>query len=96
MKFETTPEQDLAITDWLHNVVYPKLVKYQRKHRKDIAFLIFKDDKGIEYPYTGAIGGGLTYHIQGTGLGWLVSVEHVGIPGKKPFTLDVTELGDFG
>jgi hypothetical protein len=73
--FSLSPEDLKKIDDWLHEVVYPPIVEEQKKN-PNIAFLLFKDSKGREYPYEGAIGGGLTYHFTPTGLGTVVKVSY--------------------
>ena len=75
MKFETTPEQEAQIEIWLKTVVYPARLAEQRAHGIDELF-ITKDDEGNEYPYEGAIGGGLTYEFTDTSLGTAVVVKY--------------------
>lgn len=71
--FQLTAEQNQKVNEWLEKVIYPDIVA---KQKKDPFFsqMIIEDENGVEHPYTGAIGGGLTYQFSPTGLGMVVKV----------------------
>lgn len=73
--FTLTVEQLRKISDWM-----------QAENREALR-LQQKTDPSLNYPYTGAIGGNLTYHFTPTNLGTVVKVEH-GLTGR---ILDVTD-----
>lgn len=75
MKFEITPEDQAKIDRWLAEVVYPPIIAEQKKNPEMVG-LLFKSSNGVEYPYEGAIGGGLTYHFTPTSLGTIVKVTY--------------------
>jgi hypothetical protein len=75
MKFQITPEDQAKIDKWLAEVVYPPIVAEQKKD-PEMAGLLFKSSNGVEYPYEGAIGGGLTYHFTPTSLGTILRVTY--------------------
>ena len=75
MNFSLTKEDYAKIDKWLTEVVYPPIVAEQKKD-PEIAGLLFKSSNGVEYPYEGAIGGGLTYHFTPTSLGTIVKVTY--------------------
>jgi len=64
------------IDEWLHEVVYPKVIEH---HKKDpnLGIWLLKNANGMEYPYYGAIGGDLTYQFTPTSLGVIIKVLHV-------------------
>ena len=82
--FSVTKEQDAKIHEWLKTVVYPPIVAEQRKN-PEIAMWIVKGKDGIEYPYSGAIGGDITYSFTPTSLGTCLKVTSFGQE------LDITE-----
>lgn len=75
MNFSLTKEDYAKIDKWLTEVVYPPIVAEQKKNPEMVG-LLFKNSNGVEYPYEGAIGGGLTYHFTPTSLGTIVKVTY--------------------
>ncbi len=71
--FSLTAEQNEKVNKWLVEVIYPPMVAEQKKDPKT-ASLIFADEDGVEYPYTGAIGGGCSYEFTPTSLGIITRV----------------------
>jgi len=86
MIFEITAEDNAKISKWLRDEVYPSIVSEQLKN-PDIAQHLYPDDDGIiRRPYTGAIGGGLTYEFTPTDMGVVTKVRYFN--GKE---LDLTD-----
>lgn len=75
MQFEISNQSSQLIDTWLHTKVYP-LILEQQKASVEFADLIARDTLGREIPYSGAIGGGLTYSFTPTGLGTIIKVKH--------------------
>ena len=84
MNFQLTSADLKKISEWLHGTVYPPVIERQLKD-PNYASLVYTDDEGLTWPYTGAIGGSMTYSFTPTGLGIIVKVECFGQ------TLDLTE-----
>jgi hypothetical protein len=82
--FEVTKEQTEKVNAWLKKEVYPEIIEQQKKDER-FRDLVYKDEDGQEYPYTGAIGGGLTYSFTNTSLGVIIKASY----GDKE--LDLTE-----
>jgi len=94
MNFEITAEEKAKVDDWLKTVVYPYIVENQRRDPR-ITHLIFESD-GVEYPYTGAIGGGLTYSFSPTGLGVITVVTHPKMDNTgENFELNLTDYSSW-
>ncbi len=91
MQFQITQEEWAKIGKWLLEEVYPPVVEHQLKD-PDTAAQLFPDEDGvIRRPYTGAIGGGLTYEFTPTGLGTVTRVTWGKGCGEWEKTLDVTD-----
>jgi hypothetical protein len=87
--FRITSEESAKIGKWLEEVIFPPIVEKQLKD-PDIAHLLFTDENGKIHPYTGAIGGGLTYQFTPTSLGTVTKVIwNCGSPYEQ--VLDVTD-----
>ena len=71
--FEITPEDNAKIRKWLEEEVYPPIVEAQLKDPNK-ASMLYRDEDGKIRPYTGAIGGGLTYEFTPTSLGVVFKV----------------------
>lgn len=80
MRFEISPEDQIKIDEWLEKVVYPPIIEQQLQDpqlRQTLEIFGVKDENGkFKYPYTGAIGGGLTYEFSPTGLGMVIKVKY--------------------
>lgn len=77
-KFEFEVDQ-AKVNEWLTDVVYPKI----RKNKK------IRWEAG--YPYYGPIGGGISYHLYPTSLGYIIKVkEHF-----SEMELDLTDYDSF-
>ena len=75
--FEISQEQEDKIQDWLVETVYPEVIERQKKEfQNPTEFIKMCWEEG--YPYTGAIGGGLTYKFSPTGLGIVTEVTYLG------------------
>jgi hypothetical protein len=86
--FELAPGDNEKISAWLQEVVYPPIIASQKlKNAPDSQPV--GDEAGNEYPYEGAIGGGLTYSFTPTGLGIVIKVESYGQ------VLDLTDYGSW-
>ena len=81
-KFELTEKQEEILADWLAEQ-YKEHIEEQRRtmSEKDFAMLTLDG----QYPYTGAIGGGITYHFTPTSMGVIAVVTY---SDKK---IDLTE-----
>jgi hypothetical protein len=90
MRFETTQKQDNQIKNWLHKTVYPIVVAKQKEsgHYDNEEFYFICYD-GVQYPYEGAIGGGLTWKFTGTSIGDII-VAVYNCAGLE-FELNVTD-----
>lgn len=87
--FQLTAEQNQKVNEWLRDVIYPPIVAKQ-KEDPFFSTMIFTGEDGVEYPYTGAIGGGLTYQFSPTSLGMVTKV--IWYTGE---TLDVTDYDEW-
>lgn len=77
------------INKWLKEEIYPPIVERQ-KLDPDIAPFLIADDDGTIYPYSGAVGGDITYSFTPTSLGTIFTVTHSS--GAK---LDLTTYEDW-
>lgn len=85
MKFEITKEDRAKIDKWLMTEVYPVIIEEQKQTdmvRNEAAKACWEDG----YPYTGAIGGGLTYCFSPTSIGMSFVVTFL-----DRFKLDLTD-----
>lgn len=86
--FELAPGDNEKISAWLQEVVYPPIIASQ-KLKNALGGQPVRDEAGNEYPYEGAIGGGITYSFTPTGLGIIIKVESYGQ------VLDLTDYGSW-
>ncbi len=85
MKFEVTPEQQKKLDEWLKDV-YSRAVNKQIEETKEPnEFHRFCWDNGV--PYTGTIGGGLSYIFSPTSIGLCLTVKE-SLTGEE---IDLTE-----
>jgi hypothetical protein len=87
--FNVTPAQRIKIEEWLTSTVYPAVVAKQKLDPRYSSWSLYMGKNGEEYPYEGAIGGGLTYSFTPTGLGDICKVRY------SEFELDVTDYDNF-
>jgi hypothetical protein len=88
-EFRITAEDNAKIVKWLEEEVYPPIVEAQLKD-PSTASMLYRNKDGKIRPYTGAIGGGLTYEFTPTSLGVVFKVIWgKGLPGEK--SLDLTD-----
>lgn len=64
------------IEKWLTEEIFPKIIAEQKKTFENPDEFI-QQSWDLGYPYTGAIGGGLTYHFSPTGLGTAFTVTYL-------------------
>jgi len=77
MNFQLTQEDLEKVDKWLHETVYPAILKDQKKDPSK-AMWHTEDENGRVYPYFGAIGGDITYSFTPTSIGTVVKVESCG------------------
>ena len=70
-----SPELQERIGNWLRDEVHPPLVEKQLADSK-FAKLVFTDEGGRTWPYTGADGGELTFCFTPTSLGTIFIIKH--------------------
>ena len=87
--FSLSKEQQAKVEQWLQTVIYPPIVERQLQD-PEIAMWVVKTEDGKVYPYTGAIGGGLTYSFSPTSIGTITKVSHNDVNGDLQ-VLDVTD-----
>lgn len=87
--FEITLEQETKINTWLKETVNPYVVAEQKKSPNYSSWSKFMGKNGEEYPYGGAIGGGVTYSFTPTSIGTIIKVR------SYDFELDVTDYDNF-
>jgi hypothetical protein len=87
--FEITAEDRAKIHKWLKETVYPYVIAEQKKSPNYPSFSKFMGKNGEEYPYEGAVGGGLTYTFTPTGIGTIIKVK------SYDFELDLTDYNNF-
>ena len=87
--FCLTKDQQAKVEQWLHTVIYPPIVERQLQDPKTAALVVETED-GKVYPYTGAIGGGLTYSFYPTSIGTIIKVSHKDVNGDLQ-VLDITD-----
>jgi hypothetical protein len=75
MQFEISNQSRQLIDTWLHTRVYP-LILEQQKASAEFVHQIARDTLDREIPYSGAIGGELTYSFTPTSLGTIIKVKH--------------------
>lgn len=83
--FSITNEDAEKITKWLNEIVYPPILEQQMED-PDLREFVGEDDQGRKIPYSGAIGGGLTFEFSPTSMGTVVKVKHYSGP-----ELDLTD-----
>jgi hypothetical protein len=87
VQFEITEQEKNKIKKWLIEDVFPPIVEEQRKDPR-ISALLFEDRDGVVHPYTGAIGGALTYEFTPTSIGIFLEVTWGrGTPFEKSLNL---------
>lgn len=74
------------IKKWLHTEVYPQVIARQKERVKegDPLYKTYRDSWSAGEPYTGAIGGGISYTFSSTGIGETLVVKFMGY--SKDFT----------
>lgn len=77
MKFEITAEQHERINQWLETEVYPVEIARQKESGEFDAMPIAHDSWEQGFPYTGAIGGGMTYSFSPTSIGLVTKVTYL-------------------
>lgn len=75
LEFTVKPSDLEKIDTWLHSTVYPPILVEQLED-PDVSQFIVEDERGRLYPYTGAIGGELTFTFTPTSLGDVFKVKH--------------------
>lgn len=94
--FTITDDQEKQIYEWLHTIVYPEWIEYQhRVFGKNSAPEYISSCWALGYPYTGAIGGALTYEFSPTSLGFVKQVTYPGFDGNSEYKLDLTNYVDW-
>ena len=86
--FQLDRSELLKLDGWLKKDIYPRVVERQLQCPK-LAKLITEDPRGHKVPYTGAIGGGLTYSFTPPSLGTVVKVTWN--DGVLNETIDLTD-----
>ena len=86
--FSLDRPQSLKVDSWLRSEIYPRVIERQEKDPMLKQF-ICEDERGNKIPYTGAIGGGITYSFTPTSLGTVVKVTWN--DGTINETIDVTD-----
>ncbi len=74
-----TKGMDSAVKKWLDETVYPEVIEFQKNHYKDNNFPVdefVRDSWAAGYPYSGAIGGGLSYRFTRTSIGDIVTAHY--------------------
>lgn len=92
MHLQMTPEEQLKIHQWLQTDVYPEIAVLQKAAGGQIASMVMETEQGI-YPYFGAIGGDVTFHITPTSIGtvYKAKVQY----GEKSYELDLTNYEEW-
>jgi len=75
MKFEITAEDQVRVSKWLTETVYPDVIAKQRA-TMDSPSSFVHDCWDAGYPYEGASGGGLTYEFTPTSLGLVTTARY--------------------
>lgn len=89
LTFTITDEEEQKVAVWLKEVYTKAIEEQKQKILPSHEFYdIYKTTWDIGYPYTGTIGGGLTYSFTPTGLGVIVTV-------KEAITGEELNLTDF-
>lgn len=84
--FRLTEDQINQIDQWVHEQ-NQKVIEEQKKNSPDVPRELLEECWEMGYPYTGAIGGEITYSFTPTSLGSIVRVRHV----QTGAELDVTD-----
>ena len=87
MNFEVNDKTMNKINRWLIDTVYPEVIKQQKESIAADAFIQSCWDANL--PYSGAIGGGLTYSFTPTSIGVIVKVSYL------DYELDVTDYDEW-
>ena len=85
MKFELDKAQMAQIDAWLKDTVYPAVIAKQKKSRDLRRNANAADCWEMGYPYSGAIGGGLTYEFSNTSIGQVQAARY------GDFRIDLTD-----
>jgi len=83
--FTLTDEAEEKIDAWLKEIYAKAIAKQKEEIESPNDFIIFCWEEG--YPYTGPIGGGLTYSFTNTSIGVVITVKE-SITGE---TLDISD-----
>lgn len=87
--FEISDEDNARVNTWLMEVVYPAEIAKQQAVPENHDREIFRACWEAGYPYTGAIGGGITYSFSPTSIGMVTKVSAFGQE------LDLTDYGSW-
>jgi hypothetical protein len=76
--FDFSTEQQILFDEWMKSQ-HEKAVALQKQQvaHDDSFYDCYSVSWKEGYPYTGAIGGGLTYHITPTNLGPIIKVSYI-------------------
>ena len=89
LTFTVSAAEGEKIEQWLKTEVYPEIIAEQKLDKNYPSFAPYMGENGEEYPYQGAIGGGVSYSFTPTSIGTIVKVQ---CHGKE---LDVTDYNSF-
>lgn len=89
LKFDLTLEEQQTVEAWLMTEVYPEIIAKQKLDPRYLQWAPYMGKNGEEYPYGGAIGGGVTYAFTPTSIGTIIKVT---CGGK---TKDITDYASF-
>jgi hypothetical protein len=89
LTFTVSKEDNAKVTRWLHNTVYPAVVRAQQaalaasgRPANSVQLDCWREG----YPYSGASGGGLTFEFTPTSIGTVSIARYAGYEGKLDFT----------
>ena len=85
LTFTLSDEEEEKVDAWLKEVNLRAVAKQKEEIENPGEHFLFCWENGV--PYTGTIGGGVTYSFTATGLGYIVTVQEA-ITGEK---LDITD-----
>jgi hypothetical protein len=78
MKFELTGTEIARVDEWLETVVYPIMIAEQKQRHEESGTkpsAIMASCWEMGFPYSGAIGGALTYCFSPTSIGMVTIVK---------------------
>lgn len=73
--FSISLSEGKRIREWLRDEVYPDVIAKQKLDPNYEMWKYYMGKNGEEYPYAGAIGGGVTYSFTPTSIGVIVKVK---------------------